>query len=99
MKFKFIIFLCFLMAGCTFVLDSPSTDTAPIYYEEAAIEQAYCMYDPLPLDFPMRYCDSYSNAECCIWEQEHSDDWICEYEWCFYWGSCEWEYIDSECWW
>jgi len=86
------------MPGCTFAVESPDHGT-PVYYEDAAIEHAYCMYDPLPLDFPMRYCDTYSNAECCTWEQWHNDDWICEYEWCFYWDTCEWEYIDSECWW
>ena len=86
-------FLSLLFLGCELRLEPAD----PVYYEET---YDYCMYDPLPLDSSdMLYCDSYSNAECCYWVQHHSDDWICEYDWCFYWDTCEWEYIQSECWW
>jgi len=97
MKNLFICLLYMLTAGCTLVFE-PSDDATPVYYEGAIVVD-YCMYDPMPLDSDLRYCDSYSNAECCVWEQSHTDSWYCEYEWCFYWDTCEWEYIDSECWW
>jgi len=90
--------MCLVITNCTFEIEAVDTGT-PVYYENSVTELEYCMYDPLPLEAGMQYCDSYSNAECCMWEQWHSDDWICEYHWCFYWDSCEWEYIDSECWW
>ena len=87
-----------LVAGCTLTLTEPGDSAS--YKEEILIAYDYCMYDPLPLDASdMQYCDSFSNADCCVWVQQHSDDWVCEYDWCFYWDTCEWEYIQSECWW
>ena len=98
MKNLFIyILLCLFFAGCELTLTSPSDSVS---YEETLVsEQYYCMYDPMPLESGMQYCNSFSNADCCVWEQQHSEDWICEYHWCFYWDTCEWEYIQSECVW
>jgi len=88
-----------LIAGCTLKFDTPGDNIPSYYEEEAGVVIDYCMYDPLPMESYMQYCVEYANADCCFWSQQHSDSWHCEYQWCFYWDSCEWEYIESECWW
>jgi hypothetical protein len=103
MKDLFIYMLCMLMASCTFeIVPLDDTDTSVSYeynedYEEIIV-YAPCMYDPLPYDYPMRYCTTYDDAECCMWE-DWGESWECSYEWCFYWDTCSWDYVDSECWW
>jgi len=96
-NFFVLLILSMLQLGCEVRLNSD----VPVYYEETVIEYEYdhCEYDPLPHDASsMQICASYPDAECCMWTLQHSQDWICDYTWCFYWDICEWEYIQSGCW-
>ena len=93
MKYLLTFLLIICLTNCLYVTEEPEAST---YYEEEIV-YVPCMYDPLPLDYPMRYCDTYSDAECCFWEDQ-GNSWECAYEWCFHWDSCSWEYISSECW-
>ena len=89
-------FLALLLFACQFRLE-PSE---PLYYgDEIIVDYSYCLYDPLPLDASdMIYCESYEDAECCTWVYHRRIDTVCQYDWCFRWDICEWEYIYSECW-
>ena len=102
MKYLITIYmLSMLTTGCTFEVATPEDSDTSVYYEEdyeEIIVYTPCMYDPLPLDYPMRYCITYDDAECCVWEDKGAS-WECHYEWCFHWDICAWDYIDSECWW
>ena len=95
MRNLFICILFMFCMGCEVTL-VPSSN--PVYQEEEYIvEYGYCSYDPLPYSYPMNYCTTYSEAECCVWE-EWDISWSCAHEWCFYWDTCTWEHVESECW-
>jgi hypothetical protein len=95
MKYLLTLLIAIFLSGCLYIAEEPPDSS--MHYEEE-IGYVPCMYDPLPFDYPMRYCDTYSDAECCFWE-DRGDSWQCTYEWCFHWDECRWEYIDSDCTW
>jgi hypothetical protein len=86
--------LAAILTSCLYVSEEPNS---PAYYAEEVVYVS-CMYDPLPYDYPMRYCDTYLDTEHCFWE-EQGVGWECVHEWRFYWDTCSWEYVDSQCTW
>ena len=94
MKYLIVLTMAVVLASCLYIAEEPDS---PTYMVEEPI-YAPCTHDPLPFDYPMEYCVSYSDADCCVWE-DWGASWECSYEWCYYWDECRWEYMDSECWW
>jgi len=90
--------MLFLM-GCLPAIEDP--EPIAIFsadYEKVVVPRTTCAYEPLPLNNSMQYCVTYDNVECCIWES-WDQSFECSYEWCFYWDTCNWEHLQSECLW